>query len=216
MAPLAARIEQAGVVTPAPPRPTATGRLRLEGEYWSVVYDGDAFRVKDTKGMRYLARLIAAPGQEIHALTLGGWDSAAPRRAQTAIEPHMSVGGLGDAGDLIDDHAKAAYRERIAELREEIEEAESWNDPERAVLARQELEFIEHELAAAVGLGGRSRKAAAAAERARVNVTRAIKAAVSRLGEHSPELKAHLQQTVRTGSFCSYTPDPRHPIRWQT
>lgn len=216
MAPLAARIEQAGVVVPVAARPTATGILRIEGEYWSVVYEGDAFRVKDSKGIRYIARLLAVPGQEIHALALVGSDSAPAGGLQRAIEPELSVGGLGDAGDVIDGQAKAAYRQRIADLREEIDEADSWNDPERAARAREELDFIARELSAAVGLGGRSRKTAAAAERARVNVTRAIKAAVARLAEHSPGLGAHLEQTVRTGTFCSYTPDPRLPMSWQT
>lgn len=216
MAPLAARIEQVGVVVPVPTPPTATGVLRMEGDYWSVVFEGDAFRVKDSKGIRHIARLLAVPGQEIHALALVGSDSAPAGRLQRAIEPESSVGGLGDAGDVIDGQAKAAYRQRIADLREEIDEADSWNDPERAARAREELEFVARELSAAVGLGGRSRKAAAAAERARVNVTRAIKAAVARLAEHSPGLGAHLEQTVRTGTFCSYTPDPRLPMSWHT
>jgi tetratricopeptide (TPR) repeat protein len=216
MAPLAARIERAGVVAPVPARPAVIGILRREGEYWSVVYESDAFRVRDAKGMRYLARLFATPGREIHALDLVGSDSAPTEHGQAAIDPGLSVGGLGDAGDVLDRRAKVAYRQRISDLRDDIDEAESWNDPERAARAHAELEFIQRELSAAVGLGGRSRKAASAAERARVNVTRSIKAAVSRLAEHSPELGAHLQQTVRTGSFCSYTPDPRVPVSWKT
>jgi len=31
-----------------------------------------------------------------------------------------------------------------------------------------------------------------------------------------PELGAHLHATVRRGYFCSYVPDPRHPIEWET
>lgn len=50
--------------------------------------------------------------------------------------------------------------------------------------------------------------------RARVNVTRAIKAAVERVSEHSPDLGRHLSATVRTGTFCAYEPDPRVPIAW--
>jgi tetratricopeptide (TPR) repeat protein len=215
MAPLAERIEQVGVGAPAPAPPSQDAVLRLEGEYWSVVYEDDAFRVKDSKGMHYLARLLAAPGREIHALDLVGSGSGPGDRRQRAIEPELSAAGLGDAGDVLDGRAKAAYRQRIAGLRDEIDEAESWNDPERAARAHSELEFIERELSAAVGLGGRNRKAASTAERARVNVTRAIKAALARLGEHSPGLRSHFEQTVRTGTFCSYMPDPRLPISWR-
>jgi tetratricopeptide (TPR) repeat protein len=215
LAPLVTRIGMLGGATPAADRLAETGVLRREGEYWSVEFGGDAFRVRDAKGMRYLARLLAAPGQEIHALDLVGAE-AGPADRRGELEPELTVAGVGDAGDLLDDRAKATYRQRIADLRDDIDEADAWNDPERAARAREELEFIERELSAAVGLGGRSRKAASAAERARVNVTRATKAAMARLGDHSPALGAHLEQTVRTGTFCSYAPDPRAPISWRT
>jgi hypothetical protein len=70
-------------------------------------------------------------------------------------------------------------------------------------------------LARAVGLGGRDRRAAAHAERARVNVTRVIRAAVANLARVHPGLGRHLAVTVRTGRYCAYTPDPRVPIAWQ-
>ncbi len=212
MATLSARIEKAGGQVPSAPR--AVGAVfRREGEYWSIVYEGDAFRLRDSKGLQYLTRLLAAPGEELHALDLVGTETVGVRKA--AVGEGLEVGGFGDAGALLDAQAKAAYRQRLEELRDEIEEAEVWNDPERAAAAREEREFIARELSAAVGLGGRDRRAASAAERARVNVTRAIKSALARIDEHSSTLGAHLEQTVRTGTFCSYRPDPRLPIAWQ-
>jgi tetratricopeptide (TPR) repeat protein len=190
---------------PAPARAPAPAVFRREGEYWSIAFEGQAFRLHDSKGLRYLATLLAVPGREIHALDLvGGEEGSEPERA-----------AIGDAGEVLDPQAKAAYRRRLEELREEIEEAESWNDPERVVRAKEEVEFLAHELAAATGLGGRDRKVASASERARVNVTRAIKAALARIAEHSPSLSRHLEATVRTGTFCSYSPDPRIPSTWQ-
>src|SRR6266536_1384876 len=212
MATLAARIENAGGQAPSAPRP-ARAVFRREGEYWSIVYEGDAFRLRDSKGLRYLARLLAAPGEELHALELVGTDTVGVRKP--AVGDGLEVGGFGDAGELLDAQAKAAYRQRLEELGDEIEEAEAWNDPERAARAREEREFIARELSAAVGLGGRDRRAASAAERARVNVTRAIKSALARIEAQSPALGAHLQRTIRTGTFCSYRPDPRLPIAWQ-
>ena len=41
------------------------------------------------------------------------------------------------------------------------------------------------EMARAVGLGGRDRRAGSAAERARLNVTRAIKSALQKISEHN-------------------------------
>ena len=36
------------------------------------------------------------------------------------------------------------------------------------------------------------------------------------LRAHSPALAGHLDATIHTGTFCSYTPDPRAPITWRT
>jgi len=204
---------------PQPPKVVAAGGrpnvFRREGEYWSVAFEGEAFRLKDAKGLRYLARLLALPGREIHALDLVGVEEG------VALSPGGSPGrglegsGLGDAGEILDDRAKAAYRIKLKDLEEDLVEAEGFGDIERAAKAKEEIDFLTQELAAAVGLSGKDRVAASAAERARVNVTRAIKAALVRVREHSPTLGKHLQVTVRTGTFCSYTPDPRLPVSWK-
>ena len=78
------------------------------------------------------------------------------------------------------------------------------------------MQFLADELAAAVGLGGRDRKTGSAAERARVNITWAIRAALARIRAHGPALAGHLDATIHTGTFCSYAPDPRAPITWRT
>jgi hypothetical protein len=72
------------------------------------------------------------------------------------------------------------------------------------------------ELAGAVGLGGRGRRIGSDVERARVGVTQAIRTALGRIREQSAQLGAHLDRTVRTGTFCSYVPDPRAPLDWRT
>ena len=75
--------------------------------------------------------------------------------------------------------------------------------------------FIAHELSAAVGLGGRDRRAASAAERARVNVTRALRREIRRIADEDAGLGRELETTVRTGTFCAYEPDPRRPVAWE-
>ena len=45
----------------------------------------------------------------------------------------------------------------------------------------------------------------------RVSVTRAIRAALARIAEQSPTLGSHFDATIRTGTYCSYHPDPRAP-----
>jgi hypothetical protein len=77
------------------------------------------------------------------------------------------------------------------------------------------MQSLAHELAAGTGLGGRDRRASSGSERARVNVTRAIRSAIARIADQSPALGQHMVTTVRTGTFCSYVPDVRVPLIWQ-
>lgn len=188
--------------------------FRREGGYWTVAYDGKAFRLKDAKGLGHVAELLQNPGRDFPAIDLVG-KGQERGAAQSKGAGGASVSAdLGDAGDVLDAQARAEYRRRLEDLREELTEAERFNDPERATKLREEIEFLTDELARATGLGGRSRKASSAAERARFNVTMAIKSAMKRIGENNPSLGRHLAATVRTGRFCSYSPDPERPVSW--
>src|SRR4051794_393621 len=207
------------VAAPAPAG--AAAALRREGDVWRVEYEGRTRYVRDAKGLRHLALLLDNPGVEFHAVDIVGateGTTAAPGARATAAgdsDVEARRAGDGDAGALLDPQAKREYRSRLEDLRAEIEEAESFNDPERAARAREEMEFIARELSSAVGLGGRDRKAASNAERARVNVTRAVKGVIRRIAAEDESLGRELETTVHTGYFCRYEPDPRHPVAWQ-
>src|SRR5215212_3140973 len=192
----------------ASPEQPGTGEnvFRREGDYWCVAFDGHTVRVRDLKGVRYLARLLASPGRELHVLDLVAEEG----------QPGAHPMALGDAGELLDARAKDAYRRRLAEIDEDIQQADVVGDAERAAQAETEREFLVRELARAVGLGGRDRRAGVASERARAGVTRAIRQAIARLAKHHSGLAEHLQRTVRTGTYCAYMPDPRAPADWHT
>jgi len=53
-----------------------------------------------------------------------------------------------------------------------------------------------------------------AAERARVNVTRTIRDAMRRIADQDLWVGHHLAACIRTGTFCSYTPDPDVSVHW--
>jgi hypothetical protein len=107
-------------------------------------------------------------------------------------------------------------RRRLAEIDEDLSEAEAMGDAGRVEQARRERQFLESELARAVGLGGRDRRAGVASERARVSITRAIRQAMALITEHHPPLAAHLGRAIRTGTYCAYLPDPQAHIHWIT
>ena len=187
-----------------------------DGDYWTVTFDGHTVRVRDLKGMRYLARLLADPGREYHVLDLVAAETG-PRTQVTSGQPaNLPRPSLGDAGEILDARAKDAYRRRLAEIDDDIDQAHATGDAQRAAQADTEREWLVRELARAFGLSGRSRRAASASERARAAVTRAVRHAITRIGEHHPHLGQHLTGTIRTGTYCAYTPDPRAPASWQS
>ena len=215
-------------VVPATPTPTLTAAVaavadiadeavfRGEGDTRVVRLGGVTAVVRDLKGLRYIERLLAEPGREFHALDMvaveAGW-----------LPTHVAANsGLDDDGRLaargvpvLDDRAREAYRRRLAEVDDDIEQATAMNDIARRELAERDREYLIAELRSAVGLGGAQRSTGGSAERARTAVTRSMRYALTRLAEHHPLAAAHLDQRVRTGIYCSYVPDELAPIRWR-
>lgn len=194
---------------------TRSAEMVFEGDYWTVTFDGHQIRVRDSKGMRYLAELLSRPGTDLPATLLAGVRSG--RRGPQSID-HAELGSDDGSGaaPILDTRAKLAYRGRLAELRQEREEADAFHDPERAARARAEYDFVVRELASAVGLGGRDRRSGSAAERARLNVTRAIRTSIASLAKHDPQLGDYLCETVLTGRICVYRPNRGHPgVQWR-
>jgi hypothetical protein len=188
----------AATVTPAG-AVSAAFSFACEGEYWTVNHAAGSFRLKDSLGLRYLARLLEAPGKEIHVLDLAA--------AQSGARGDSGAGDLvdtGDAGELIDAEARAHYKRRIEDLDDALAEAEAFDDRLRAARLREERAMLASELARATGLGGRVRRAGGAAERARSAVQRRIRNALDRIAEHAPALAEELARTVKTGNFCVY------------
>ena len=199
----------------APASPRAV--FRREGDYWTVSWQGNVVRLKDAKGLHYIAYLLAHPGRPVLACELAAAGTAnGDRRA--SIDRGGTVGDLGDLGDagaLLDAKAREQYRRRIGELREELAEAVQHNDTWRAARLRSELESFRDQIVAAVGLGGRNRKAASHSERARQAVTKAIKAAIAKIRASDASLGRYLATSIKTGNCCAYDPDPVNPISWQ-
>ena len=176
--------------------------FRRDGDYWVISYQGRPFRLCDSKGLGYIAKLLRHPDLELHALELCG------------VGDRLADGG--DAGPIFDDRARAAYKSRLEHLRSELDEARGFNDLARASAISQEIEFLAGQLAGAFGLGGRERRTASTVERARQTVSKAIKAALARIAQNDASLGHHLGTTIKTGAFCCYNRDPGAPIAWST
>ena len=177
--------------------------LRREGDYWTLRFLELELRLKHARGLEQLAILLAEPGEPRWAIELAADPSAEDGRAAD----------IGDAGELLDAQARRSYAERASELEQELADAQGDSDVGRIESIRAEMEQLATELSAAVGLGGRARRAGSSAERARQSVTKAIRGAIKRIAEASAPLGDHLERSVRTGISCVFDPDPNAPLR---
>ena len=174
--------------------------LERAGEDWLLSAGAESVRLRDSRGLHYLRALLAAGGQEIAALDL-------------------VAGGAGlvarSVGPVLDEAARAAYRSRLDSLTEDLDAADAVGDPAVAARLEDERAALLDELRRASGLGGRTRHSSPEAERARVNVTRSIRAALARIADGAPAAGAHLQASIRTGGACRYAPAAGGPTRWR-
>jgi len=197
----------------APEPHTLHAIFRREGDYWTIAWQGRVVRMKHAKGFSYIARLLANPGCDVLARILveSGMTTASrsSRNAQGPAAPRRT-----SPEPLLDAKAREQYRVRMRDLADELAEAERLNDLGRADQLSTEFEALRDLIAAATGLGGRSRTTPSDDERARLMVTKAIKSALARIRTNESELGHHLATSIRTGNLCSYQPGPSPPA-WE-
>jgi hypothetical protein len=170
-------------------------RLSLEGEYWTAAFDGEVAAIRDSAGLTDLAHVLERPGQEVHALDLSS------QAGGIALAPSATT-------DVLDEQARVAYKQRLTELETDIDEATASQDGERAARLTVERDRLIDELTSAYGLGNRDRAFGEEGERARKAATKRMRTAIDRIYSAHPGLGRHLQATIRTGTYCSYQPDP--------
>jgi Domain of unknown function (DUF4118) len=188
------------------------------GDYWTIRHDGQIAWLKATRGLESLAVLLGHPGREFHVGELIGPaspDAGMDSWLDQQVGHHARTLRLQDAGPILDAHARAEYKLRLAELRADLKEAERFNNPHRVEQIQEELNAIAEQLSAAVGLGGRDRKATSQAERARTAVTKRIRGSIKKIGNATPSLGHHLAASIKTGYFCSYSPAPDCAVKWK-
>src|SRR5438552_14053079 len=169
-----------------PSLPTHEESLFLrQNDYWTIRYHGHTALLKSTRGLHYLAVLLGDPGREFHVreLLARPMDVSTPAAAVAAAG--RVTGGLYAGVPVLDAHAKAEYKCRVHDLRQDLNQAERFNDPQRKTEIQNELQAIADHLASAVGLGGRDRKTSSDAERGRSAVTKCIKKAVQKSARQS-------------------------------
>ncbi len=188
---------------PLAPNLQRSSVFRREGDLWTLAFDGVACQIKENRGLVYLAHLLREPHREFHVLALAAHVS--PESSTMMSSAETSSGG----------QLHVATKQRLAELREELEEAQEFHDQGRIEWLQDEIAVLSDDLMDAMGLGEHAAAENVEAERARVNISRAIKVAIKKIDECHPALGRHLAHTIKTGTYCSYTPDSRLQMAWQ-
>ena len=181
--------------------PTQSAMLRPEAGVWHIAFNSKNVHVPDMKGLWHIRELVSRPREPVPALSL----MAAPSEEPVPV---------GDAGPMLDREALRQYRQRLADLDEELDDAEAKHVVPRHAKRRAEREALLKELARATGLGGKPRRTGSPTEKARLNVTRTIRHAITYLSTALPGLAAHLDESLVTGVSCCY--EPRTNIAWTT
>ncbi len=177
---------------------------RRAAGFWTIGADGSTSTVPDLRGLHYLRLLLSRPGSEVFAHELS--DAASGHAGSSVMQR--------DFDSVLDATAKKAYRMRVQQLDEDIEEARAWADPVRLERLETERDALVAELVAAAGLGGRTRPVGSTAERSRVAVRKSIATALARIEAHDAALARLLRDVIRTGVTCRYEPDPGRPVVW--
>ena len=200
---------------PTPRAAIPANVFRRDGDYWNIAYADRVVRLKDSRGLQYLVRLLRHAGQEILAIDLVQGAPTGDRGTGIGAQTAAPISGPQSTDPALDAQAKAAYKQRLDELRDELSEAETNNDLGRAERARAEIDMLAAQLRGALGLGGRDRPAGSDLERARSAVGKRIRAEIKRIRSVHPALGRHLAATVTTGYFCAYNPDRDDAVKWE-
>ncbi len=182
---MAARVEEWGGRTGSLPIFTCN----RQGRVWLVTVGARTASVPHNVGMEYLGELLAHPDTAIPAVDL-------------ASSYSFPKGRRPD--EILDGRAKAEYRERINDLRAEIDNATDCADFERASRAKAELDALIQALAQVTGLCGRTRLLGDDNEKARISVRKAIMRALTTIEEADPLVASELRARVVTGAQCVF------------
>ena len=180
----------------SPPRAAGdVATLTRDGKWWTATCGGMSVAPAGHEGPRVPGGADRPPGRRA--------SRARPRRPRRGRRRTASTAGRSAMpGALLDAQARSAYRRRIEALRADADDAlaagllETGGGDRRPSSTSSSASWPQ-----AFGLGGRDRRAASAAERARLNVTRALRAAI---------VKAH---RCAAGCRCGpRSPRPHRPV----
>ena len=183
--------------------------LRRESDVWFLRFGTEICRVRDCKGLRYLALLVKHPGKRAHVVEMLASVSAADTSVLNAKGEPVAA-SKSDLGPLLDARALRELQGRLHQVEEELDEAQHANDLGQQEVLRREQEWLRSEVARV----WRQHKKNPSTERCRQAVSKAIRRALEKLAVVAPQAASHLRASIHCGYVCAYLPDPTNAPEW--
>ena len=173
------------------------------GDFWEIEYQGQSTKLKDQRGLNYIAYLLDRPGEEVHCVAL-----------YQAVNQNVAPVVLDSGSELLDRDSVTKYREQLRSSEAELEEARAHHDLGRQERLEDGIEHLKAEIGRAVGLHGVLRTEPGHLKRVRQAVGTAIRRTRKAIKKDHPELAGHLDRAIHLGSYVSYSPSQH--ISWHT
>ncbi len=209
----------------------------LEGDFWTIKYNGVKTNLKDLKRLRYIVHLIDNPNKEYHChelvnLVNGENSEVSDSNMLNMIDPieyNEDKEQTDQKIQLVDPfesdmpHAELKAIKKVADglwgelndpnlnKNEKTEAQNNWDTAKKYYLNELGISLISTEKKAILKINKRLKNDF---EKARSNVRKNINNALKDIKKKIPALSEYLNNRIRTGIKCSYKPTPDEPFSW--
>lgn len=191
--------------------------ISFNNDIWSISYNGQQVNIPDQKGIHYIKILLLHPQVEYSIQDLYIEVNPPPPTSHINLEEFISadedgansgfsIGGLGDAGEYLDDQTKQQYKDRLAAIEHKREIAIESGNSDKSIELEEEAMMLKKQLSAAFGLRGQPRIIGNVDEKIRKSIRNATARAIEHITKYHAALGQHLKNAIITGYSCSYRP----------
>jgi len=189
------------------------------GENWLIAFEGQFTTLNDSVGLGYVHELITSQKEQSHPseikqihcselIDMHSRKIAATTEESIGKESDLEiVNNLDDNYKITDSDASKAYDKRIHQLTDDLEIAEETDNKARQAEIKEEI----HSLTDAKALN--QKKFSGPSEKNRKSTSKAINQAINQIKKNIPALGLHFRNSIRSGYYCSYSPERK--IYWR-
>ena len=172
-----------------------------KGDRWEIAFKGPHFYLEDSRGVQFIACLLAQPNKYISALEIASLGSQHESHNQGS-----AYTGSSSPHDIADWDAVKDYNTTLNEIKEDLSKAEANGDEGRIQQLEKRKEDMIAQLGSVLKRDGQLRRFDDASEKARKSVTTEISRALEKIKAYNKTLYRYLDNSIRRGKNCIYLP----------